>query len=67
MTQEYWVVGGSYRDTNFIDLEKESGEAYGPFLSYDEAMSSWRDRTSTTRPQATTRYSVVVTASAVWR
>ena len=67
MTQEYWVVGGSYRDTSFIDLEAEAGEAYGPFPSYDDAIRSWRDKTATTRPQATTRYSVVVTASAVWR
>lgn len=67
MTQEYWVVGGSYRDTNFLDLAEEQGEAYGPFPSYDEAHRSWRERNAMTRPEATTRYTVVVTAAAVWR
>ena len=37
MTQEYWVVGGSYRDTRFADLEDGRGELFGPFPSYDDA------------------------------
>jgi hypothetical protein len=63
MIQEYWVVGGTYRDSSFVDLRDGSGELYGPFTSYDAALSSWRDRTDRTRSQATVRYSVVVTAS----
>lgn len=63
MFQEFWVVGGSYRDANFADLHEGSGELYGPFTSYDQALTSWRDRTAKTRSQATVRYSVVVTAS----
>jgi len=63
MIQEFWVVGGSYRDANFADLQEGSGELYGPFTSYDHALVSWRERTAQTRSLATVRYSVVVTAS----
>lgn len=67
MTQEYWVVGGSFRDVSFADLEEGRGELYGPFHSYDEALRSWRDHSGRSRPQATQRYSVVVTAAPVWQ
>ena len=63
MVQEYWVVGGSYRDANFAALREGSGELFGPFVSYDDALDSWRERTARTCAQATVRYSVVVTAS----
>ena len=63
MIQEFWVVGGSYRDASFADLHEGTGELVGPFTSYDDALASWRDRTSKTRSQATVRYSVVVTAA----
>ena len=63
MIQEYWVVGGSYRDANFADLQEGTGELIGPFTSYDDALTSWRERTARTRAQATVRYSVVVTAN----
>jgi Domain of unknown function (DUF4170) len=62
MIQEFWVVGGRYRDASFADLQEGSGELFGPFLSYGEALASWRERTATTRAQATVRYTVVVTA-----
>jgi hypothetical protein len=61
--QEYWVVGGSYRDANFAALKDGTGEVYGPFVSYDEALSSWSARTERSRAEATTRFSVVVTAA----
>jgi hypothetical protein len=63
MIQEYWVVGGRYRDASFADLQEGSGELYGPFPTYGEALASWRDRTAGTRSQATVRYTVVVTAA----
>jgi hypothetical protein len=61
--EEYWVVGGSYRDASFAALSEGSGELYGPFATYDDALHSWRERAAHTRSQATVRYSVVVTAS----
>ena len=63
MLEEYWVVGGTYRDAEFAALKDDSGEVHGPFTSYDEALNSWRSRTETTRSEATTRFSVVVTAA----
>ncbi len=60
--EEFWVVGGSYRDANFAALNDDSGEAYGPFASYDDAYRSWRERAADTRAKANVRYSVVVTA-----
>ena len=63
MIEEYWVVGGSYRDASFAALRDGTGEVHGPFVSYDEALRSWSARTEKTRAEATTRFSVVVTAS----
>ena len=63
MIEEYWVVGGSYRDANFAALRDGSAEVYGPFVTYDDALKSWSQRTERTRSEATTRYSVVVTAA----
>jgi len=62
MLQEFWVVGGTYRDSEFAALREGTGELYGPFASYEDALSSWRDCAAKTRSQATTRYSVVMTA-----
>ena len=63
MIEEYWVVGGSYRDADFAALKDGTSEVYGPFVSYDEALSSWNARTERSRAEATTRFSVVVTAA----
>ncbi len=63
MIEEYWVVGGSYRDAEFAALKDGTAEVHGPFVSYDEAFRSWTARTEKTRAEATTRYSVVVTAA----
>ena len=62
MSQEYRVVGGRYRDSSFAGLEDGTSEVYGPFVTYDEALSSWNVRTERSRAEATTRFSVVVTA-----
>jgi hypothetical protein len=67
MTKEYWVVGGDYRDATFTDIEEGKSEVYGPFLSYEDALADWREKNADTRPLATRRYSVVVTAAPVWR
>ena len=63
MAKEYWVVGGSYRDVSFTTLDEGAGELYGPFGSYGDAVSRWREVAATSRPRATVRYSVVVTAA----
>jgi len=63
MHQEFWVVGGIYRDVTFAVLDVGTGELHGPFASYDAALACWRRRTSETRSRATTRFTVVTTAS----
>ena len=38
----YWVVGGTYKDTSFKELEKNNElERYGPYNTYDEAKKEW--------------------------
>jgi hypothetical protein len=59
---EFWVVGGSFRDVSFAALERSTGEVHGPFPSYAEALVCWRERAAVTRSQATTRFTVVTTA-----
>ena len=61
--EEFWVVGGSFRDVSFAALNHSSGELHGPFDSYADALACWRERTAETRSQATTRFTVVTTAS----
>lgn len=62
MGQEFWVVGGNFRDVTFDALGSESGELHGPFESYGAALTCWRERTAETRSCATTRFTVVSTA-----
>lgn len=64
MQQEYWVVGGRYRDTSFTAMTEGGAEAYGPFSRYEDARQSWADCNAGTRSQASVRYSIVATASA---
>jgi len=62
MAQEFWVVGGHYRDTTFTLLADGGAEAYGPFPRYEDALLDWTDRSNRSRPVAAVRYSIVVTA-----
>jgi hypothetical protein len=62
MQEEFWVVGGNYRDTSFTALAEGGAEAYGPFARYEDALHSWSDRSNRNRPVAAVRYSIVVTA-----
>ncbi|MEX0985245.1 MAG: hypothetical protein WD096_09370 [Actinomycetota bacterium] len=63
MFNEYWVVGGTFRDATCAALADGGGELYGPFACYEEAMHSWSARSEGTRAHATVRYSIVVTAA----
>lgn len=60
--QEFWVVGGRYRDTSFATMEG-APEAYGPFTRYEDALRSWSDQSAETRSQASVRYSIVTNAA----
>ena len=61
MMQEFWVVGGRYRDTTFTSLDSPP-EVFGPFAGYEEALRSWVDRSERTRSFAAVRYSIVTAA-----
>ena len=38
----YWVIGGTYKNTNFEELaEGQKLERFGPFNSYSEAKKEW--------------------------
>jgi hypothetical protein len=67
MAEEFWVIGGRYRDVSFRDIEEGSMEAYGPFPRYEDALSSWSSHSARTSSLASVRYSVVVTAKNVSR
>lgn len=62
MNEEFWVVGGRYRDLSFAEVADGGTEAYGPFASYEAAMRVWSDCSDRTRAMAAMRYSIVATA-----
>jgi len=54
---KFWVVGGVYKDTRFI--EPVDGEQwYGPFESYDDAKAEWGRRAWATVDDAHARYRI---------
>ncbi len=56
---EYWVVGGTYTDTDFATLQPGSDEQrHGPFTSYDEAMDIWRGMAWATVDDGFVRYRI---------
>jgi hypothetical protein len=62
MNGEYWVVGGSFRDVSFAAFDRATGELHGPFPTYADALACWRERSFTSRSEATVRFTVVTTA-----
>ncbi len=40
---EFWVIGGAYKDTRFDELKHGvSEERYGPYWSYRDAERAWQ-------------------------
>jgi hypothetical protein len=58
-TQQFWVIGGEFRDTSFSEMIDDA-EAFGPFPSYDTALRLWKERSQATRPLAHVRYTIAV-------
>jgi hypothetical protein len=56
-TQQFWVIGGEFRDTSFNEMIEEA-QAFGPFPSYDTALQLWKERSQATRPLAHVRYTI---------
>lgn len=57
--QRFWVVGGKYETMTFDQLVEGTECVYGPFVSEEDAKSTWRSVNERTRCQATVRFSIV--------
>ena len=41
--KNYWVIGGAYKDTRFIEIAGGGNEErYGPFTTREEAKYEWQ-------------------------
>lgn len=40
----YYVEGGVFTDTQFVEVVAGTEERYGPFKTYDEALACWQSR-----------------------
>jgi hypothetical protein len=58
MNQEYWVIGGTYRDLTFSQLLDGTSRVEGPFPNYDAAQRVWKERTLASRSEACTRFTI---------
>jgi hypothetical protein len=57
--QEYWVIGGEYRDISFRELRSDA-EAFGPYDSHDQALRIWRARNEASKSAGLVRYRIAV-------
>tara|TARA_B100000575_G_scaffold276789_1_gene262510 strand:- start:10 stop:201 length:192 start_codon:yes stop_codon:yes gene_type:complete len=56
----YWVVGGTYKNTNFKELETGYNlERYGPFNSYEEAKKEWDQKSWSNVDNCFVRYVII--------
>jgi Domain of unknown function (DUF4170) len=59
MTQQYWVVGGEYTDTDFATIrDGQAEERYGPFDSLEKARAEWAGRSMAKVDNAMVRYRI---------
>src|SRR3546814_5774028 len=59
MSERYWVVGGEYTDTRFVEIAGGGRERrLGPFDSYAEAKAVWRAKAMETIDDAHARWSI---------
>ena len=49
MTSRFWVVGGTYTDTDFSELLSGSERVMGPYPNRDAALVAWRRVAEETR------------------
>jgi hypothetical protein len=62
MAKQYWVIGGEYQDADFTEIEDGSLRVFGPYPTYEEANTVWKQRSETSRSRAYTRYQIVASA-----
>jgi len=63
MNQQFWVIGGEYRDLTFSQLIDGTSRVEGPFQTYEDAHRVWRDRTKASQSEACTRFTIASQAS----
>lgn len=59
MSNQYFVIGGRYRDREYQEMLQGTGFVHGPFASYDEAKELWRDYARSSRGDALSRCVIV--------
>ena len=62
MPNQYFIIGGRYRDLEFQEILQGTGFVHGPFASYDEARALWRDYARASRGDAHSRCVIVQNA-----
>ncbi len=56
---QYWVVGGEYRDTEFVEAAPGRREEwFGPFDDYESAKKEWAKRAWQTVDDCYSRYRI---------
>jgi len=55
---QFWVVGGEYKDTHFVEVLGPGEEWVGPFADYESARKEWAKRAWGTVDEAHTRYRI---------
>lgn len=63
MPEQFFVIGGRYRDLDFVELIEGTAHVLGPYTSYDEAQRVWKERSADSRSDAKARYTIVRNAS----
>ncbi|HEX9702789.1 MAG TPA: hypothetical protein VGA19_08035 [Rhodospirillales bacterium] len=58
MHVKYWIVGGTYTNTDFNELVGGEAEVKGPYLDRDDAVQAWRRLASETRHDCLSRFSI---------
>jgi hypothetical protein len=54
----FWVVGGSYKDTQFAEPAEGEEQWYGPFKTYEDAKGEWQRRAWATVDDAMSRFRI---------
>ena len=54
----YWVVGGRYQNTDFLEIESGDEERLGPFEDYEGAFKEWRTHSMAKIDDAHVRYRI---------
>jgi len=64
MHRQFWVIGADYDDTDFTRPVDGTTRVHGPFSSYQEATTVWREQAMESRFKALTRYTIVSNVAA---